>query len=61
MDYEQITDVLLGKIIEEFKMEEIYQEFIDSLVKFDDYKNVTNKKIQSYLDKIEFKKKSKRI
>ena len=54
MDYEQITDVLIGKIMEEFKMEEIYQEFLDSLVKFDDFKNVTNKKVQSYLDSIEF-------
>jgi len=57
MDYEQITDVLIGKIMEEFKMEEIYQEFLDSLVKFDDYKNVTNNQIQSYLDNIELKKK----
>jgi len=53
MDYEQITDVLISKIMEEFKMEEIYQEFLDSLVKFDDFKNVTNKKVQSYLDNIE--------
>ncbi len=54
MNYEKITDTLIQKTMREFKMEEIYQEFLDSLVKFDDFKEITNKKFQEYLDSKEF-------
>ncbi len=54
MNYEKITDTLIQKTMREFKMEEIYQEFLDSLVIFDDFKNITNKKLQEYLDSKEF-------
>jgi hypothetical protein len=50
MDYEKITDILIQKIIREFKLEGVYQEFLDSLVKFDDFKNVDDKTFQEYLD-----------
>ncbi len=50
MDYEKITDTLIQTTMREFKMEEIYQEFLDSLVKFDDFKDINNKKFQEYLD-----------
>lgn len=50
MDYEKITDTLIQKIMREFKMEEIYQEFLDSLVKFNDFQDITYKKFQEYLD-----------
>ena len=50
MDYEKITDTLIQNIIKEFKLAKIYQEFLDSLVKFDDFKNVDDKKFQEYLD-----------
>ena len=54
MNYEKITDTLIQKTMREFKMEEIYQEFLDSLIKFDDFKDITNKKFQEYLDSKEF-------
>lgn len=54
MNYEEITDKLIQKTMSEFKMEDIFQEFLDSLVKFDDFKNINNKKFQEYLDSMEF-------
>ncbi len=51
MDYEKITDSLIQKIMREFKLENVYQEFLDSLVEFDDFSNVKNNKFQDYLDK----------
>lgn len=56
MDYEEITDNLIRKVLINFKLENIYQEFLDSLVKFNDFKNMSNKRFQEYLDKIEFSK-----
>jgi len=50
MDYEEITDDLIRKVMKEFKMESVYQEFLDSLVKFDDFKKISNKEFQAYLD-----------
>ena len=54
MDYEEITDALIQKVISEFKLKNIYQEFLDSLVEFSDFKNIDNKKFQEYLDQKEF-------
>ena len=51
MDYEKITDNLIQNTMKEFKFEKIYQEFLDSLVEFDDFKNPTNKEFKEYLDK----------
>ena len=56
MDYEEITDNLIRKVLINFKLEGAYQEFLDSLVKFNDFKNMSNKRFQEYLDKIEFSK-----
>ena len=56
MDYEEITDTLIRKVLINFKLEGAYQEFLDSLVKFNDFKNMSNKRFQEYLDKIEFSK-----
>jgi len=53
MDYEEITDTLIRKTMGEFKLERIYQEFLDSLVKFDDFKNISNKTFQEYLNEKE--------
>ncbi len=50
MDYEEITDALIRKTMGEFKLERIYQEFLDSLVKFDDFKNISNEQFKEYLD-----------
>ncbi|GAG95795.1 unnamed protein product [marine sediment metagenome] len=50
MNYEEITDILLREVMKEFKMERTYQEFLDSLVKFDDFKNLSNKAFQEYID-----------
>lgn len=50
MDYEEITDILIRKTMSEFKLEKIYQEFLDSLVKFDDFKSTLNEDFQAYLD-----------
>ena len=52
MDYEEITDNLIQKTMKEFKIENIYQEFLDSLIKFDDFKNPTNKEFKEYLDRV---------
>ena len=54
MDYEKITDSLIQNIMGEFKLESVYQEFLDSLIEFNDFSNVTNKKFQEYIDKKEF-------
>ncbi|MHA1661176.1 MAG: hypothetical protein ACTSUT_18910 [Promethearchaeota archaeon] len=54
MDYEEITEILIHKIMREFKLEKVYQEFLDSLVKFNDFKNISDKKFQEYLDNEEF-------
>ena len=54
MDYEEFTETLIQKTMREFKMENIYQEFLDSLVKFNDFKNVTKQEFQKFLDKKEF-------
>ena len=50
MDYEEITDALIRKTMGEFNIEAIYQEFLDSLVRFDEFKNTSNKEFQEYLD-----------
>ena len=54
MDYEEITDTLIQKVISEFKLKKIYQEFLDSLVKFNDFNNISHKTFQEYLDNEEF-------
>lgn len=54
MDYEEITDKLIRDVLIDFKLEVFYQEFLDSLIKFDDFKNLSNKKFQEYLDNAEY-------
>ena len=55
MDYEKITDILIGKVMQEFDLEDTYQEFLDSLIELDDYKNVTKEKMREYLDNLKIK------
>jgi len=50
MDYEKITDRLIQETMKEFNMKKIYQEFLDSLIKFDDYKIFTIEVFREYLD-----------
>ncbi len=56
MDYEKITDKLIQKTLREFKLEQIYQEFLDSLVRFDDFKVTTHEEFQEYLDNLSTEK-----
>lgn len=53
MDYEEVTDKLIRDVLVDFKLDETYQEFLDSLVKFNDFKNLSNKDFQEYLDTID--------
>ncbi len=53
MDYEKITDKLIRDVLIDFKLDKVYQEFLDSLIKFGDFKNLANKDFQKYLDNIE--------
>lgn len=53
MDYEKITDKLIQRVISEFNLEKVYQEFLDSLVELNDFNKLDNKKFQEYLDKNE--------
>lgn len=53
MDYEEITDKLIRDVLIDFKLDEIYQEFLDSLVKFNDFKNLSYRDFQEYLDNME--------
>ncbi len=50
MDYEKITDRLIQETMKEFNMNKIYQEFLDSLIKFDDFKMFTIETFREYLD-----------
>ena len=50
MNYEEITDRLIQETMKEFNMKKIYQEFLDSLIKFDDYKIFTIENFREYLD-----------
>ena len=50
MDYEKITDRLIRETMKEFNMNKIYQEFLDSLIKFDDFKRFTFETFREYLD-----------
>jgi len=50
MDYDKITEKLIQTTMKEFKLERIYQEFLDSLVKFKDFKNLDKRVFQKYLD-----------
>jgi len=52
MDYEEITDKLILKALREFKLEQIYQEFLDSLVNYDDFESVNNEEFRDYLDNL---------
>lgn len=49
-----MTDNLIREVMKEFKMENSYQEFLDSLVKFDDFKNISKISFKEYLDNKEF-------
>ena len=54
MDYEEITDKLIREVMLGFKLENIYQEFLDSIVTFNEFKNAPNKEIQDYIDNHDF-------
>lgn len=50
MDYEEITESLIRKTLNKFGMEKEYQEFLDSLITFNDFKDPDFKKFQEYLN-----------
>lgn len=50
MNYEEITDRLIQETMKEFNMKKIYQEFLDSLIKFDDFKRFEFETFREYLD-----------
>lgn len=52
MDYEKITDNLIQKTMQEFKLDQIYQEFLDSLIQFNDFEDVPKKRFKEYIDKM---------
>ncbi len=52
MDYEEITDNLIQKTMREFKLDQVYQEFLDSVVKFNDFKNGPKEQLQKYIDQM---------
>ncbi|MGQ4876205.1 MAG: hypothetical protein ACP6IY_19225 [Promethearchaeia archaeon] len=52
MDYNEITERLLRRVLEEFNLIEIYQEFLDSLVEFNDFKNINKEEFQKYLNSL---------
>ncbi len=53
MNYEEITGKLIQNIMEEYKLEKPYQEFLDSMVEFKDFNNVGYKEFKDYLDKLD--------
>lgn len=50
MDYEEITEKLIRDTLKEFDLEKGYQEFLDSLIEFNDFRDVSHKKFQQYVD-----------
>ena len=50
MDYEKITDKLIQKVMDEFNLNKPYQEFLDSLVKFKNFEDISFPTFQKYLD-----------
>lgn len=50
MDYEEITESLIQDVLREFKLEDEYQEFLDSLVKCNNFKNLAFESFKEYLD-----------
>jgi len=53
LDYEEITDNLIQETMKEFKLGKVYQEFLDSLIQFNDFKNVSKKDFKEYIDEME--------
>ena len=51
MNYEEITDGLIQETMKEFNMKKNYQEFLDSLIKFDDFRRFDFETFREYLDK----------
>ena len=54
MDYEGLTKTLIIKTMKKFDLERVYQEHLDSLIEFNDFKNVSKERFQGYLDEGEF-------
>ncbi|MGQ4876267.1 MAG: hypothetical protein ACP6IY_19570 [Promethearchaeia archaeon] len=52
MDYDSLTDRLLRKVLEEFNLIDIYQEFLDSIIVFNDFIDLDKENFRKYLDKI---------
>lgn len=50
MDYEKITDQLIQKVMDEFNLNKPYQEFLDSLVNFKNFEDISFPAFQKYLD-----------
>lgn len=50
MDYEKITDELIQKVMNEFNLTKPYQEFLDSLVNFKDFEDVSFPTFKKHLD-----------
>ncbi|MBD3211874.1 MAG: hypothetical protein GF311_04625 [Candidatus Lokiarchaeota archaeon] len=52
MDYEEITDSLIRNTLEKFELKKAYQEFLDSLIEFHDFKEVPYEEFQRYIHQI---------
>ncbi len=50
MDYEKITNEFLENTMKKFGLYDVYQEFLDSLVKFDDFSDIPFEDFQKYLE-----------
>ena len=55
MDYEKLTDDLIRKVVKKFGLSDTNQEFLDSIVTFDDFKEVSHQEFRKYLDNEELK------
>jgi hypothetical protein len=50
MDYEKTTDQLIQEVMNEFNLSKSYQEYLDSLVKFKDFKDIEFSTFREYLN-----------
>ncbi|MHA1887260.1 MAG: hypothetical protein ACTSX0_04490 [Promethearchaeota archaeon] len=53
MDYEEITDEFIQKAMQIFELNSIFQEFIDSIIEFNNFSRVSYDDFLEYLNKLE--------
>jgi len=53
LDYEEITDEFIQKAMQIFELNSIFQEFIDSIIEFNNFSRVSYDDFLEYLNKLE--------